>query len=82
MFKLEQTFNSFDCRTLYAHKYKMEPHTSSAVTSNVDKAQKSAQENKLKTSLKRSMYSETSDKSCLNCTAYSTDSTSSLNEVE
>lgn len=58
----------------------MEPHSSSAVTSNMDKAQKSAQENK--TSLKRSMYSEASDKSCLNCTAYSTDSISSLNEAE
>lgn len=67
---------------LYAHKYKMELQSSSAVISNMDKAQKNAHEDKLKTSLKRLMYSEASDKSCLSCTAYRADSRSSLNKVE
>lgn len=54
---------------LYAHKYEMELYSSSAVTANTHKAQKSAHQYKLKTPLKRLVSSETSDKSCLNCTA-------------
>lgn len=60
----------------------MELYSSSAVTANMDKAQKSALEYKLKTSLKRLVSSETSDKSCLNCTAYRENYRSSLNKVE
>lgn len=84
MFKWQQTFkfNNFDRMRLYAHKYKMELHISSAVVSNTNKAQKSAREDKLKTPFKRLMYSEASDKSCLSCTAYSADSRSRLNKVE
>lgn len=75
-------FNNFDHTRLYAHKYKMELHSSSAVVSNMDKAQKSAYEDKLKTSLKRLMYSEASDKSCLSCSPYGADCRSNLNKVE
>lgn len=55
MFKYEQAykFSNFDRIRLYAHKYKMELHSSSAVISNMDKAQESAHEDKLKTTLKR-----------------------------
>jgi len=85
MFKREQTFkfNNFNhiwfrYLRLYAHKYKTELHSSPAVISNIDKAQKRAHEDKLKTSFKRLMYSEASDKSCFSCTAYSADSRSHL----
>lgn len=53
---------------------KVEVYSSSALASNSDEVQKSAHEDKLKRSLKRLIYSEASNKSCLSFTAYSEDS--------